>query len=385
MAESGARSPAPKKKVADREKCDNPWRHGPGSWFNPPGGLLVSGQRASGLGVGERAPDFVAPLQGGMETRFCARAGGRPALLIFAKQPSSLIQTIGNRIEGRASFHLVVPEGVGIAEVDGADLFLDDGVVRTAFRLPDDDGIYAVLLDQNLRVLITACLDDEAAFALVDGRIDDVARTEPARTVTAQAPALFVPRVLEPALCEHLLNLWSASHVATGVEQSIADGRTEVIEADAKRRKDHVVEDPALIRVLTQAIGRRVIPEIRRSFAYAPDRFEGFKISCYEASSSGFFDGHRDNLSPSTAHRRFAMSLNLNSDYAGGELRFGEYGDDLYRPAAGEALIFACSMLHEVVPVREGRRFTLLSFLFDAESSQQGRRSGRPASPTPEE
>ena len=36
----------------------------------------------------------------------------------------------------------------------------------------------------------------------------------------------------------------------------------------------------------------------------------------------------------------------------------------LYRPAAGGALVFACSHLHEVTEVRQGRRFVLLSFLF---------------------
>jgi len=37
----------------------------------------------SGLGRGERAPDFVLPLQDGTPTRFYARAGGTPAVLLF--------------------------------------------------------------------------------------------------------------------------------------------------------------------------------------------------------------------------------------------------------------------------------------------------------------
>ncbi|HEY5864989.1 MAG TPA: hypothetical protein VI542_05480, partial [Candidatus Tectomicrobia bacterium] len=36
----------------------------------------------------------------------------------------------------------------------------------------------------------------------------------------------------------------------------------------------------------------------------------------------------------------------------------------LYRPAAGGAIVFACSHLHEVTEVTQGRRFVLLSFLF---------------------
>jgi predicted 2-oxoglutarate/Fe(II)-dependent dioxygenase YbiX len=106
------------------------------------------------------------------------------------------------------------------------------------------------------------------------------------------------------------------------------------------------------------------MPELSKAFAYRASRFEGFKIACYQASDRGFFSAHRDNLSPTTAHRRFALTLNLNDGYQGGQLRFPEYGPERYRPAAGAGLLFSCSHLHEVLAVTAGRRFVLLSFLF---------------------
>ncbi|MEE2619026.1 MAG: 2OG-Fe(II) oxygenase, partial [Candidatus Poribacteria bacterium] len=72
----------------------------------------------------------------------------------------------------------------------------------------------------------------------------------------------------------------------------------------------------------------------------------------------------------STAHRRFAMSLNLNQGYKGGYLRFPEFGSNLYQPEVGEALVFSCSHLHEVTEVTKGRRFALLSFLFSEVGDQ---------------
>jgi hypothetical protein len=87
-----------------------------------------------------------------------------------------------------------------------------------------------------------------------------------------------------------------------------------------------------------------------------------------EPCRSGFFSAHRDNLSPTTAHRRFALTLNLNDGYQGGQLRFPEYGPERYRPALGAALVFSCSHLHEVLDVTAGRRFVLLSFLFGEEA-----------------
>jgi predicted 2-oxoglutarate/Fe(II)-dependent dioxygenase YbiX len=135
------------------------------------------------------------------------------------------------------------------------------------------------------------------------------------------------------------------------------------------------VTDPELLADLTGMVGRGVLPAVRKAFSFRATRFEGFKIACYDADVGGFFKPHRDNLSPATAHRRFALTLNLNDGYEGGHLRFPEYGQHLYRPPAGSAIVFSGSLLHEALPVTKGRRFVLLSFLFgeeDAKKLQRG-------------
>jgi predicted 2-oxoglutarate/Fe(II)-dependent dioxygenase YbiX len=178
-----------------------------------------------------------------------------------------------------------------------------------------------------------------------------------------------VPDVLGPEQCAELIAVWEQQgHRQTGVEASTGGGRAEQRSTQLKRRRDHIVEDPQRSRELATTIGRRVMPELAKAFAYHASRFEGFKIACYQASDRGFFRAHRDNLSPATAHRRFALTLNLNDNYQGGQLRFPEYGPELYRPAPGAALLFSCSHLHEVLEVTAGRRFVLLSFLFGEEA-----------------
>ena len=74
---------------------------------------------------------------------------------------------------------------------------------------------------------------------------------------------------------------------------------------------------------------------------------------------------HKDNTSSATAHRQFALSLNLNGtdEYDGGLLRFPEFGRELYAPVAGGALVFSTAMVHEVTPVTRGRRFGVFTFL----------------------
>jgi predicted 2-oxoglutarate/Fe(II)-dependent dioxygenase YbiX len=59
------------------------------------------------------------------------------------------------------------------------------------------------------------------------------------------------------------------------------------------------------------------------------------------------------------------VSINLNADFEGGELRFPEYGTRSYKPLPGAAVVFSCSLLHMVTPVTRGRRFAFLPFLYD--------------------
>ena len=75
-----------------------------------------------------------------------------------------------------------------------------------------------------------------------------------------------------------------------------------------------------------------------------------------------FFGAHRDNGAPTTADRAFAVSLNLNDDFEGGELVFPEYAGVRVSPPAGGAAVFSCSLLHQVLPVTRGRRFVLTTF-----------------------
>jgi predicted 2-oxoglutarate/Fe(II)-dependent dioxygenase YbiX len=93
---------------------------------------------------------------------------------------------------------------------------------------------------------------------------------------------------------------------------------------------------------------------------------ERYLVACYNSEEGGHFRPHRDNTTKGTAHRRFAVSLFLNSgEYEGGFLHFPEFGKALYSAPAGGAVVFSCSLLHEATPVTQGRRYMFLPFLYD--------------------
>ena len=189
--------------------------------------------------------------------------------------------------------------------------------------------------------------------------------------VRAKAPVLLLERVAEPGLCRMLIDYWTRSDK---VSDTVGGLQGNVVNRDVKRRHDAQLDDPKLFIELRNCLARRIVPAILRAFHVGIMVIEAPIIGCYDAESGGRFGLHRDNTSNYTAHRQFALSLNLNADdeYEGGELRFPEFGRELYRPVAGGALVFSASLLHEVVPVTRGRRFGAYTFLSKGGPSQPG-------------
>ncbi|MCS7032949.1 MAG: 2OG-Fe(II) oxygenase [Phycisphaerae bacterium] len=203
---------------------------------------------------------------------------------------------------------------------------------------------------------------------------------EPERDIIQHAPVLLIPNVLPPELCRRLIELWETHNEESGFMKQI-DGKTVgVTDPTHKIRRDHYMSAGPDHDAVKHYLAQRVLPEIRKAFSFEVTRREDFRIACYDASRGGYFRAHRDNTTDGTAHRRFAMSLLLNDDYEGGYLRFPEFGRHRYRPPAGAACVFSCSLLHEATDVTAGRRFVLLSFFYgEAEARRReeyARRTG---------
>jgi peroxiredoxin/predicted 2-oxoglutarate/Fe(II)-dependent dioxygenase YbiX len=229
------------------------------------------------------------------------------------------------------------------------------------------------VLDENLRVLQTFPIQDPTHHvAQVLHFIQGLPAPDAPRFAARQAPVLLIPNVFERDFCEHLIHLYETNGSRDSGFMRQIDGKTvEVMDYEFKQRRDFLVEDPPLLKRVNDLILRRVKPEIEKAFQFSVTRFERYLVSCYESTNRGFFNRHRDNTTKGTAHRRFAMSLNLNTgSYEGGCLRFPEYGSQLYQPGIGEAIIFSCSLLHEATPVVSGRRFVLLSFFYNDEDAK---------------
>lgn len=322
---------------------------------------------------GDPAPTFVAA--GITNPRYVFdTAAGRYLLLAFVPAGPAVARAVANIERQRPAFNdghasafvVIVGKDKGRkAREDGIPglrfLFDDGGVIAPLYDAVEAERWF--LIDPALHVISVVGADDAAAL------VDRTAALPPPGRHGGQegmAPVLLTPRIFEPSFCERLI----AHYRETGGEPSgfmreVAGVTTLIMDDQHKRRSDVIIEDETLQQQVVARLNRRLLPQIDKVFNYKATRIERYLVARYDAETGGFFRPHRDNTTKGTAHRRFAVSINLNADYDGGDLRFPEFGPRTYRPVPGGAVVFSCSVLHEATPVTRGERFAFLPFLYD--------------------
>lgn len=336
--------------------------------------------------VGSAAPWFKAHVLDVNPQYTFHTVAGRPVVLLFmGSATNDGVRAAHNELmvdpdrfdDGRCSFFGVTLDaddhtaGRVKTRTPGVRYVLDsDRAVSEAYGAcsPGSDHYepYIIVLDRLLRVAGRYHLTDaDKALALVD-RVANEGKAED------WAPVLSVPRVFDRATCQRLIQLYDAEGGQDSGFMREIDGKTvSVIDHGHKRRSDVTIKDQAFCRALSARVNHCLRPVIQRAFNFDATRMERYIVACYEASVAGHFRAHRDNTTMGTAHRRFAVTINLNDDFDGGELRFPEFGTRTYRPSPGGAIVFGCGLLHEATPVTRGRRYAFLPFLYDDAAAAQ--------------
>lgn len=346
---------------------------------------------------GDPAPTFRQRAIGNPNYVFDTAAGRYLVLLFFgtAADPHSQAAIAAARArpdlfdDVHASFFGVSIDPADLAEkrVDeqypGYRQFLDfDCSVSRAYgaaprEQPVDGRVDArrfwIVLDPTMRVLRSFPFAPDRSD--IGAALDYVAGLPPPARFAGfelQAPIIILPNVLEPELCSQLVDLYEAQGGAPSGFMREVEGKTVLVnDPGHKRRRDVDITDRTLIETLQRRFQRRIVPEIAKVHQFHATRMERYIIACYLAEEAGHFRAHRDNTTKGTAHRRFAVSVNLNQDFDGGEVSFPEYGPRGFKPPVGGALVFSCALLHAVSPVTRGRRYAFLPFLYDDAAAQQ--------------
>jgi predicted 2-oxoglutarate/Fe(II)-dependent dioxygenase YbiX len=259
------------------------------------------------------------------------------------------------------------PEPIRAALADACTAalgFLED--YDGAIALPYGGAARSLVLDPMLRAVANIAWDESGAHAeTLRGFLRQLPAVDASAGVEMSAPLLIVPRIFDFDLCDFLVGL----HEETGGTDSgflfDRDGKTAtVIDHALKRRQDLVIGDPQLRAIIRDQIVRRLLPPIERFFQFQVTRMDRYMVSCYDSALGGHFFRHRDNVNAGARHRRFAVTINLNTDYEGCDLIFPEFGRRRYRAPCGGAAVFSCGALHQVTPITKGRRYAFVPFLY---------------------
>ncbi|HEX3888796.1 MAG TPA: 2OG-Fe(II) oxygenase [Phenylobacterium sp.] len=334
--------------------------------------------------VGEPAPFFAAATDG-VERYSLDVVAGRWIVLMFFGTSSQLAPAEGLAlaIKRRELFNGADAAFFGVS-IDPADksrglqnsdpgvrFFWDfDLAVTRLYGAADEANLQPCLflIDPAFRIAMSAPIE---ATGVVLDRLEQELRDAPVAAQAQYAPVLTLPRIFEPELCEALIAYYRAGGAtASGFAKDVGGETVQHIDSFMKRRHDVFIEDEAVIGALRERLQDRLFPMIRRALGWQAQHIERYLVSRYGAEDQGFFSRHRDDVTAGTAHRRFAVSLNLNDGYEGGDLRFPEFGPRTYRPPAGGATVFCCSLLHEATPVTSGERFVFVPFLYDEEGAR---------------
>lgn len=337
----------------------------------------------SGPRVGDPAPIFVltdpddikwSPLE--------FNIAGKPVVIIFetagaeaAAQVLTDILSPTGPLAGKplTVFHIGPrpPSDIPPPEFPGFSyhrLYDADGDIYRAYGFAPGGAppLAAVVLDPNCRIAgITGSRPGESPGREIAACIEKITNERAGGPASAHAPVLIIPRLLDETECQRCIDLWQqydTAHQGVGHSEINEGGKTFLREYGAM--KQYLVEAPEPQAWLDSIIAPRVTEEISKAFGTRATNREFYGLLCYDSKTKGHVLPHRDCATPETEHRRFTVSVMLNSDYQGGELRFQEYSNELYRMPRGCAVVYSSALLHEVMPVIAGVRYAIAFHLY---------------------
>lgn len=338
------------------------------------------------LQVGDLAPRFVFTDSRGMPFDLHADSiAGRIIVVVFYRTSPATINVLGQFAEFHAAFEELGATIVAVGFEDPNETINLNGTPWpfTMVPGPTTDLFHAyganlepcsltsptmtVLIRPNGHVLHILNGASQASDALKT--LGEFSKALSTAGSGYHPPVLIVPDVLTASDCAQLIAAYNDSQAPFVKPSEIlgqeSDVKTRVPDYGRQDRIDLMLNSSEIRDLVVRRLQHRLLPEIKKAFHYEVTSLESLRIAKYEGARGGKSHGHRDNSTENAVHRRFAVSINLNSEeFEGGELRFPEFGPRRYRPETGAAIAFSCSLLHEALEVQEGARYVLLVFLF---------------------
>lgn len=330
--------------------------------------LTPASQRPTPLGYGVRIANFARPDQSGTVRLMHGLSTGNPALILLVEQAPSVRELLaGVSPPEDTVLILIAPNQEEASTLEQHLSCAATGEFASVTCLADPDRAVTEYLQADAQLPCALVLDRRLtlfARGQGDGKSLSDALSAAASAPRPAPPVLTVPSLFTPDECARLIRLMAPDEMDPSPSFTLREGQAVMApDPSQKVRRDLIVPEGPDRAFIMQALTERLVPALQAAFHFRPSSAEDFKLVCYRADEDGHFAVHRDNISPDTSHRKFALTVNLNTpDYDGGGLVFPEYDPTPLAPEAGGAVVFSGSLAHRVMPVIRGTRFALITF-----------------------
>ena len=167
------------------------------------------------------------------------------------------------------------------------------------------------LIDPAFRILMAAPIEETGH---VLDRLQEELALEASAAETPGAPVLVLPRVFEPDFCALLIDYFEGRPAQDSGFAAEVDGRTElVVDRLLKRRRDVPVEHPQLEAAIEARLIHCTCPWSRWPSTGRPSTSSASLVARYAAAGRPVAHRRDDVVTWSSAHRKFAVTVNLNA------------------------------------------------------------------------
>jgi peroxiredoxin len=158
-------------------------------------------------------------------------------------------------------------------------------------------------------------------------------------------PVLHLANVFEPRLCGELMGEMKRVFITQKAKASLPPDSQSSDDLRRLIRLEALLKDEALNELAIRRVMSRVIPEIRRSFAFTPEHIDDLSLISLRAEDGARSDPMRYAEVKGREYTRFCVLISLN----GGSVKFPEYAPKPLTLKAGEAVVFSYALLIELL------------------------------------
>jgi peroxiredoxin len=172
-------------------------------------------------------------------------------------------------------------------------------------------------------------------------------------------PVLMLQDALEPTLCAQLIGEMKRLFILEKAKAMIPPDSVSSDDFRRIMRLEGLLKDENLNDIVIRRMMKRVIPEIRRSFAFIPEHIDDINLISMREEENARSDPMRYSEVKGKEHSRFCSLVSLN----GGAVKFPEFSPKAIPLKAGEALVFSSGLFVEILRLKQPETDYALSFI----------------------